>query len=261
MSSSRRKWLRRHKVRVMVLAMNSLRRKAGAFLLAAGLLCGASLWFTVSPASAHAFNGYGDCTSWTLVLDGTFGAHTILIDGVAQPTVALSYVIADESSATTRSFTVKWDKVRDDVVKERTLSRVLNCATTTVPETTTTVPETTTTVPETTTTVEVTTTVPETTTTVPETTTTVPETTTTVEVTTTVPETTTTVGETTTTEQVTTTAPGLTVPGPTVPPTIGTPTSTERELPRTGIDAWYLFAAAIVCLTVGALLVGRSERT
>jgi hypothetical protein len=132
-------------------------RRPLAFLLAAGLLSGAALWGATGIASAHDFNGGGDCDSWSLVLDGTYGAHHILIDGVAQSSVKTSYEITDKSTAESRSFTVKWDKDSDDVTKTHTLSRdtdgcnppdTTTTTTTTAPPTTTTVPDvTTTTVP------------------------------------------------------------------------------------------------------------------
>lgn len=134
-------------------------RMRAAFLLAAGLLTGAAVWGTVGTASAHDFNGGGDCDSWTLVLDGTYGAHTIYIDSVAQSSVKTSYTISDGSDDEYRSFTVKWDKASNDVTKTHTLSRDTdgcNPPTTTVPPTTvppttvppTTVPPTSTTVPD-----------------------------------------------------------------------------------------------------------------
>jgi len=82
----------------------------------------------VGTASAHDFSGKGECDAahgpeWILTLDGTYGAHTILIDGVAQSTVKTSYHIPDASSDTVRSFTVKWDKSSGDVTKTHTVTR------------------------------------------------------------------------------------------------------------------------------------------
>lgn len=123
-------------------------RSGVAFLLAAGLLSGAALLGTISPAAAHDFTGKGDCDSWTLVLDGTYGAHTILINGTARAEVKLTYKIADTSDDESRTFTVKWDKRHGDVTKEHTLKRDTDGCTppTTSPPTTqppppTTVPE------------------------------------------------------------------------------------------------------------------------
>lgn len=120
-------------------------RSRVAFLLAGALLCGAAVLGIASPASAHDFNGGGDCDSWTLQLDGLYGAHTIYIDGVAQSTVKATYVIPDGSDDESRSFTVKWDKPSDDVTRTHTLSRDTDECTpptttppTTVPPTTTT---------------------------------------------------------------------------------------------------------------------------
>jgi hypothetical protein len=77
----------------------------------------------VQPAAAHDFDGGGDCDGWTLELDGTYGAHHIYIDGVAQATVKLTYTIPDGSDDESRSFTVKWDKDSNDVTKTHTLER------------------------------------------------------------------------------------------------------------------------------------------
>lgn len=122
-----------------------IRSRSAAFLLAGGLLSGAALIGMSSAASAHDFNGGGDCDSWTLSLDGTYGAHAILIDGVAQPTVSTTYTISDGSDDATRTFTVKWDKDSDDVTKSHTLSRDTSGCTPPTTETPTTVPEVTTT--------------------------------------------------------------------------------------------------------------------
>lgn len=126
-------------------------RLRATFLLAAGLLSGAALIGATGVAGAHDFGGGGDCDSWTVHLDGTYGAHTILIDGVAQSSVKTDYVISDGSDDESRTFTVKWDKSRDDVTKTHTLKRDTDgCTppTTESPPTTTVPPTTTTTVPD-----------------------------------------------------------------------------------------------------------------
>jgi hypothetical protein len=77
-------------------------------------------------AQAHNFNGSGDCDGWTLQLDGDFGATEIYVDG--QPVgLGLTYTFPDTSDAETRSFTVLWDKPRNDVTVTHVLERVLDC--------------------------------------------------------------------------------------------------------------------------------------
>jgi len=127
------------------------RRISGATIL--GLVT--ALLMVALPASAHSFQGEGDCTGWTLHLDGTWQAYDITVDGVS---IGLEQnpQIADGSDSTSRTFTVRWWKTGPDVTRTVTVERVLECeqeTTTTLPEeTTTTTPE------ETTTTVGVTTT-------------------------------------------------------------------------------------------------------
>lgn len=79
------------------------------------------------PALAHDFTGEGDCTGWTLQLDGTYGAHTILINGQAQSEVATEYFVGDNRpGVTSRTFTVTWDKDQGDVTRQVTLERDLS---------------------------------------------------------------------------------------------------------------------------------------
>jgi len=95
-------------------------RKTLAGITVGGMAFG-TIWMGV--AAPHDFNGGGDCDSYTIVLDGTYEAHTILIDGVAQAEVKLTYDIPDTSDNEERSFTVKWDKTSNDIIKTHTLER------------------------------------------------------------------------------------------------------------------------------------------
>jgi hypothetical protein len=186
------------------------------------------------PALAHNFSGSGDCDSWNLLLDGDWGATEIFLDGVSIG-LELTPEVADSSDSTSRSFTVFWDKPRNDVTVTHTLSRDLsNCIPVT---TTTTVPPTT--VPESTTTLPPTTTQPETTTTIERiTTTTAPESSTTSLVITT-----------STSEETTTTA--------------ATPVSEppREELPFTGFDPIWLTGLALALGSSGIFLLDRARRT
>lgn len=82
--------------------------------------------WSMSPAAAHNFNGGGDCTGWTLNLDGDWGASRILVDGVDKG-LAQTISIPDDSDATSRSFTVTWDKATDVVVTHELSRSVEGC--------------------------------------------------------------------------------------------------------------------------------------
>jgi hypothetical protein len=87
-------------------------------------------------AQAHNFNGSGDCDGWTLQLDGDFGATEIYVDG--NPVgLGLTYNFPDTSDNETRSFTVLWDKPRNDVTVTHVLERVLDCTPEELPPTVT----------------------------------------------------------------------------------------------------------------------------
>lgn len=198
------------------------------------------------PALAHNFTGGGDCDSWNLVLDGTWNAHTIYVDGLSIG-LAQTYEVADTSTAESREFTLLWDKPAPlvDVTVTNTLTRDLgNCIP--VPTSTTT---TTTEVEPTSTTTTTIIIEPTTTTTEPITTTTgtPPITTITVE------------GSTTTVESTTTTLiDGATATSATAT-SATTPTVTAEELPMTGDWTALLAAIALGLGIVGYGLVSRTR--
>lgn len=231
------------------------------------LIVGALLVTGALPALAHSFSGTGDCDGWTLKLDGLWGATRIEVDGQSYGTQR-TITIPDSSTATRRTFEVRWVKQGPDTVIEKKVRRDLTGCT----PTTTTVPETTTTVPETTTTTEVppSTTLPpsSTSTTLPEEDTTT--TTSTVPVdspTTTVPDTTTstTPSETTSTTfpapTTTVTTPQPTVyPDPTDPPPVVQTIPSGETLPETGIESDHLAVAALIALVAGAALIALTPK-
>jgi hypothetical protein len=104
-------------------------RKALTVLVAVLGLTAGLMAVTITSASAHDFNGTKSCDAahgaeWVLQLDGTYGAHTIVIDGVEQVEVKTSYHVPDASGDTERTFTVTWDKDSDDVTQTHTLEGV-----------------------------------------------------------------------------------------------------------------------------------------
>lgn len=224
----------------------------------------AALMLVALPASAHAWQGTGDCDGWTLTLDGLWGATRIEVDGLdygRQTTIT----IPDTSDATSRRFEVRWVKQGPDTVQSRTITRPGGCTPPTTTTTTTEVPPSTTTTlpPDPTTTTSTTnpTTSSTTVTTQPSATTSSTSTSSTVPATTPNVPPTSDPAPTTTAPTVTSTIPpeGSATSTPEPQPTVVTTEPTRDTLPRTGVGVDGALVAAVAALVAGGGLVALTR--